>query len=89
MVVEPKIGCVQEDHFPDLGLKDHTLVDEADTELLRRPGHQLAIVEEDFCGRETVGLQDKLALEIMNLIEWTAVAVLTLFSNSRRPRFVL
>src|SRR6266536_2584149 len=90
MVVEPEVGGVQEEHFPDLGLKDHTLVDEPNTELLRRARNQVAILEEDFCGRKTVGLQDELALEIVNLIEWTAVAVLTLFevSNPSWPRFV-
>src|SRR5258706_16149347 len=74
MVVELEIGGVQEDHFADLGLKHHTLIDEVDTEFLGGPRHELAILEEGFGGRETVGLQDKLALQILNLIEWTAVA---------------
>ena len=49
-------------------------------EFLRRLCHELAIVKKDFCGRKAVGLQDKLALEILNLIERMAVAVLTLFA---------
>jgi hypothetical protein len=79
MVVEPKVASIQEEHFADLGLKDDALIDEPDAKPLRCTRHQLAILEEDFCGRESVGFQDELALEILNLIEWTAVAVMTLF----------
>jgi len=37
-----------------------------------------------------VGLQDQLALEILYLIEWTAITVLTLLevSNPSGPQFV-
>jgi len=82
MVVELEIGGVQEEHFTDLGFKDHILIDEVDPEILSGPRHQLAILEEGFCGRKTVGLQDKLALMLLNLIEWTAVAVFPLLEIS-------
>src|ERR1700722_3983426 len=78
MVIELEIGGVQEEHFTDLRFKDHILIDEVDPEILCGPRHQLAIFEERFCGRKAVGFQDKLALEILNLIEWTAVAVFPL-----------
>src|SRR6266702_1938801 len=82
MIVELEIGGVQENHFADLGLKNHALIDEVDAEFLSGPRHQPAVFEEGFCGRKTVGLQDKLALEILNLIEWTAVAVFPLLEIS-------
>jgi len=89
VVVEPEVGGVQEHHFPDPGLEDHALVDVVDAELLRGLRHQFAILEEDFCRRETVGLQDQLALEILDLVERMAVAVLTLLeiSNPRGLRW--
>jgi hypothetical protein len=64
MIVELEIGGVQENHFADLGLKNHALIDEVDAEFLSGPRHQPAVFEEGFCSREMVGLQDKLALEI-------------------------
>src|SRR6266851_6682188 len=82
MVVEPEIGGVQEEHFANLGLKDHTLIDEIDTEFLCGPRHQLAILEAGVCGRKAIGLQDKFALEILNLVEWTVVAVFPLLEVS-------
>ena len=87
MVVESKVAGIEAQHFPDLGLKGHTLVDEADAKFLRCTRYQFAILEEDFCGRETVWPQDELALKILNVIEWTSVAVLTLFEVAK-PRLM-
>jgi hypothetical protein len=85
MVVEPEVRGIQEHHFPDPGLEQQALVVVVDAKLLRRLRHQLAILEEDFCSRETVGLQDQLALEILDLVERMAVAVLTLL-EAGNPR---
>src|SRR5262245_46841208 len=79
VVVEPKIGGIPKHHFPDLGFKHHTIVLEPDTKLFRRSGHQLPIVKKYLCGGEGVGFQNKLALEIVNLVEWATVTVSTLF----------
>src|SRR5271154_3593615 len=91
MIVEPEVGGIQEHHFADRGLQDHALVDKSYAKLLRRRRDQLSIVKKDFCGREAVGLQDKLALQILNLIERMAVTILALFevSAGSRPRSIL
>jgi hypothetical protein len=58
---------------------------------LRRLCHELSIVKKDFCGRKPVGLEDKLALKILNLVKRMTVTVLTLFAvgDGERLRSVL
>jgi hypothetical protein len=86
MIVEPKVGGIQEHHFPDRGLKGNALVGVSYAKLLRRLCHQLSVVKKDFRGSEAIGLEDKLALEILDLIEWMTVAVLTLFAAGEGGR---
>jgi hypothetical protein len=75
IVVEPEIRGVQEEHFPDLGLQHHALRREPDTKLLGRPTHELAILLENLGGGEAVGLEDQLALEVLNVVERMSVTV--------------
>jgi hypothetical protein len=79
MVVKQEICSVREQHLPDRRFKDHTIIDEVDTELLRRLIYHSAVLEEDPCRRKSVRLKDKFAFEILDLIKWTAIAILTLF----------
>jgi hypothetical protein len=76
VIVESKISRIPEEHFPDLRLRGQPLVDKTNTELLCSLRDQLAIVEEGLCRRETVGLQDELALEILDIIQRMPVAIL-------------
>src|SRR5215813_12866753 len=87
VVVEAKIEGIPKHHFADLGFEHYTVVPEHDTELFRRSSHQLPILEKHFCRGEGVGFQNKLTLEIVNLIEWTAVTVFTLF-EVRNPSWL-
>ena len=86
MIVEPKVGGIQKHHFPDRGLKDNAFVGKSHAKLLRGLCHQLSVVKKDFRCRKAVGLEDKLALEILDLIEWMTVAVLTLFAVGQGGR---
>ena len=69
VIVESKVGCIQEHHLPDCGLEDDSFVGKSHTKFLRRLCHQLSVIKKDLCGREGIGLEDKLALEILNVVE--------------------
>ena len=76
VIVKSKISRIAEEHFPDLRLKGHPLFDEINTELLCSLRDQLAILKERLCRRETVWLQDELALKILDIIQRMPVAIL-------------
>ena len=89
MVVESEVGGVEEEDFPDPGLENRTLRDKIDTELLCGSRDKITVFEENLCRREPIRLQNKLAFEILDLVERVAVAVLTLLEigNPGGPRF--
>src|SRR5262249_10578835 len=80
IVVEPEVGGIQEHDFPDCGLEDYAFIRKSNAKFVRRLCHELSIVKKDFRGRKRVWLEDQLTLEILNLIEWMAVTVMSLFA---------
>jgi hypothetical protein len=89
MVVESEVGRVEEEDFPDQGLENHTFGDEIDTEFLCGSRYNITVLEENLCRGEPVRLQNKLAFQILDIIERVAVAVLALLEigNPGGPRF--
>ena len=76
MLVELEIMCIQEENLADLGPQVlEPLVGEINVGALRRALHQLGKLIEAVHGRESVTVQDDLAFEILQLVEWMAVAV--------------
>ena len=87
MIVEPKVGGIQKHHFPRIaGLRTMPLLANPTPNSFAVFPTSFPVVKKDFRGSEAVGLENKLALEILDLIEWMTVAVLTLFAVGQGGR---
>src|ERR1700758_2148905 len=70
VIVEAEVvACIEEQHLPQFGRENHVAVVQRDAEFLRRHSDECAIFEERFGGCEAVGLEDQLALKVLDLIE--------------------
>src|SRR3954471_23383104 len=82
VVVEPEVGCIHEQDFPDLNwLILESSNGEGHTVLSRGGSENLLEIEEALARREVVGPEDELATEVLNLVDGQAVGILTRFEH--------
>src|SRR5262245_1212172 len=87
VVVEPEVGGIEEEHFPNLQrLVGEPFGVEPDAVFLGGPSQDLAEVEQALSGREMVRPQDEFAFEILDFVEGKAVTVLARLQVGHAPR---
>ena len=76
VVVEPKVGRIEEENLPDARLRvPEGLAGEIDVGLLRGSLHQPGELVEAVDRREAVALEDELGFDVLNVVQRVAVAV--------------
>jgi hypothetical protein len=87
VVVEAKVGRIEEENFPDTRLLVlEGLAGEVDVGLLRGPLHQPGELVEAVDRREAVALEDELGFDVLNVVERVAVAVPAFLAHGPRSR---
>ena len=82
VVVEPKVGRIEEENFPDARLRIlEGLAGEIDLGLSRGSLHQPGELVEALDRCETVALEDELGFDVLNAVERVAVAVLAFLAR--------